>query len=105
MTETVARWQNRTGKWYVVLERFEGGGYGFTANGSGGALAPELDEAGAIAEIQRRADAGYFQPDNARTPMVRVDVPKPRGVYGEWCRDPETCEGLGYCPRDPTCAD
>ena len=28
-----------------------------------------------------------------------------RGVYGEWCRDPNLCAGKGYCPRDPNCAD
>jgi len=26
-------------------------------------------------------------------------------VYGEMCRHPEKCEGIGYCPLDPTCAD
>ena len=28
-----------------------------------------------------------------------------RGVYGEWCHDPTLCADLGYCPRNPTCAD
>lgn len=28
-----------------------------------------------------------------------------RGVYSEWCRNPDACEGKGYCPLDPNCAD
>lgn len=41
--------------------------------------------------------------------FVEVDKVKPdpswKGVYKEWCRDPELCRGKGYCPRDPTCGD
>ena len=22
-----------------------------------------------------------------------------------WCRDPERCRALGYCPRDPNCGE
>ena len=25
--------------------------------------------------------------------------------YGDWCRDPQACDGKGYCPLDPTCGD
>lgn len=31
--------------------------------------------------------------------------PKSSAPYGEWCRDPDLCDGKGYCPRDPTCGD
>jgi hypothetical protein len=27
----------------------------------------------------------------------------PKGVYGDWCRDPTLCAGRGSCPRDPAC--
>lgn len=30
---------------------------------------------------------------------------KPQGHYKEWCRDPSLCDGKGYCPRNPSCAD
>lgn len=33
------------------------------------------------------------------------DAHAPKGVYGEWCRDPQACAHRGYCPKDPTCAD
>jgi len=25
--------------------------------------------------------------------------------YGEWCRHPKRCIGLGACPRDPNCGE
>ena len=27
------------------------------------------------------------------------------GIYGELCQDETACRHLGYCPRQPTCAD
>jgi hypothetical protein len=37
---------------------------------------------------------------------VRPDSRPPiGGVYGEWCQDETACKHLGYCPRQPTCAD
>lgn len=67
----VARWESKTRKWFVVLESFDGRGYGYTANDSGGVLYAD-DDADAIAQVQARVDLGLFQPDAAKTPMRRV---------------------------------
>ncbi len=28
-----------------------------------------------------------------------------KGVYPQFCRDPEQCRGRGSCPRDPSCSE
>jgi hypothetical protein len=74
MTTIVARWESRSGKHYVNLERFEDGGYGYSSPGAGGVLsAVTLDEA--IAAIQRLVNLDdYFQPAANKTPMRRMEV-------------------------------
>jgi|HubBroStandDraft_2_1064218.scaffolds.fasta_scaffold166512_3 hypothetical protein len=32
-------------------------------------------------------------------------VLKMHAPYGEWCRDPLSCNLRGYCSLDPTCGD
>lgn len=65
-------------------------------------------EAPTDAEIERSQAmlAAVLGPEEvAKMASEAIDPPTPRGVYGEWCRDPKLCAGKGYCPRDPNCAD
>lgn len=80
MENLIARWESRSGKHWVDLyfnPAFK------LANGQtitsahykgvdcGGGLSASTPES-AIAELQRRVDTGYFQPDANKTPMKRV---------------------------------
>ena len=66
-----ARWESRSGKHWVELVAYESGGYGYRSPGMGGCIG-NVTEAEAIASIQSKVDAGYFQPDANVTPMHRV---------------------------------
>lgn len=67
----IARWESRTGKHYVVLEKFETGGYSYRAPGAGGTFyAVNNDEA--IEALEIKITAGYFLPDAHKSRMQRV---------------------------------
>ena len=80
-------------------------------------LANQLGREVGISKTQEYGREGYGvhhlpRPENRcgfelRAEVVAPGTPKsrPKGVYGEWCRDPAICAGKGYCPRDPTCGD
>lgn len=68
----IARWESRSGKWWVELHRSDAGCYSYTANDSGGTLGNNLTNEVAIDAIEQRIANGYFQPDNLKSPMKRV---------------------------------
>src|SRR4051812_2136496 len=88
--DILARWESRSGKHWVNLDRGESG-YGYRSNGSGGSLglraewvaseeakgrvfdfAPNvISEADALAQMEAKVLRGYFLPDAAKTAMVR----------------------------------
>jgi hypothetical protein len=69
----VARWESRSGKWFVEVHHLRSGGYMYEAPGAGGVLNAGSDT-DAIRAIQAKVDAGLFQPDSAKTPMRRVGI-------------------------------
>jgi hypothetical protein len=69
--KVIARWESKSGKHWVELTQWESGGAGYSAPGQCGVLG-YLEGSDAIAEMQRRVDLGYFQPDANKTPMKRV---------------------------------
>jgi len=70
---TVARWESKSGKHWVDLYEYAYPDYGFfyKAPGAGGQLG-KISRADAIAKMEEKVRAGYFQPDSAKTPMRRV---------------------------------
>jgi hypothetical protein len=68
--EAVARWESRSGKWWAEL--FHDGAHAFYRGVGCGGNMGIIGEPEAIAEMQRKVDSGYFQPDAAKTPMKRV---------------------------------
>ena len=66
----IARWESRSGKHWVELAT-DGAAYRYRAPDAGGYLA-EATKAEAMAEMNRRVAAGYFQPDANKTPMKQV---------------------------------
>ena len=73
MSETVARWESRTGKHWVELRWSNEFGFSYTSPNAGGSLAANTTDE-AIAELAPRLEpyAGYFQPDSNKTAMKRV---------------------------------
>ncbi len=70
----IARWESRGGKHYAELYH-TATGYGYRGNGCGGSLATvatAATAATAVTIMQARVDSGYFLPDKAVLPMVRV---------------------------------
>lgn len=70
MDKVIARWESKSGKYWVELTSSESG-VSYGAPGAGGSLG-RVGDSEAIAEIQRRVDLGYFQPDANKTPMKKV---------------------------------
>jgi antirestriction protein len=70
--KVVARWESKSGKHWVELCQYDDGGFGFRSPDSGGVMAGKTME-DALAELQKKIDAGYFQPDAAKTSMKRVE--------------------------------
>ena len=70
----LARWESRSGKWWVDLFRDRGSYYtykGVDCMGSLGVLpSPEY----AVGVMETKVASGHFQPDAARTNMRRVDA-------------------------------
>jgi len=67
----VARWESRGGAHWVELQD-NAGQYSYVGNGCGGILGPVASVQAAVLNLQARVDSGYFLPDNAKLPMVRI---------------------------------
>lgn len=89
-------------------------GFSWGYNGSGPAqlalamLAYATDDEQALKHYQRyKAECVSSFPKDWQIPIsvVRRWVRKQSSPYGSWCIDPDLCEGLGHCPRDPNCGD
>lgn len=66
----IARWQSKSGKWWVHLYK-NAHGYSYRGVDCGGFIgALEGEDTKAIAYIESRLDT--FQPDNAKTKMKRM---------------------------------
>ena len=75
----VARWESSSGKHSVDLTQDEHGYFHYSSPGAMGTIPTELiDLSGrdalneALAYIEHKVQTGYFQPDTAKTPMLRV---------------------------------
>lgn len=80
METKIARWESRGGKYWVDLYynpafKLANGttiiDAHYKGDGCGGGVSAQ-SEADAIAQMQKRIDAGYFQADANKTPMRRV---------------------------------
>ncbi len=76
MSKHIARWESRSGQWWVTLEAHSDDplneGFSYEHNNGVGAFFAS-DNGAAIEYIERHvAVAGIAQPDNAKTRMVRV---------------------------------
>jgi hypothetical protein len=69
--KVLARWESKSGKHWVELTQSESGAAFYNAPQAVGSLGMVKD-IDAIAEMQKRVDLGYFQPDANKTPMKRV---------------------------------
>jgi hypothetical protein len=76
--KTIARWESRGGAYFAELYKAEGSGYYYKGSGCGGYLGNDVSEEQALAMLEARCapGAGFFQPDNNKTPMRRVEVTK-----------------------------
>jgi hypothetical protein len=68
----IARWESKSGKYWVELTRGESGGVFYNAPGATGSLGMALTDEEALADMQARVDSGYFLPDTHKTPMKKV---------------------------------
>jgi hypothetical protein len=80
MEKKIARWESRGGKYWVDLyynpafKLADGSTIvdaHYRGDGCGGSIQAQ-SEAEAIASMQKRVDAGYFQADANKTPMKRT---------------------------------
>lgn len=69
--KVIARWESKSGKHWVELNSSDSGAVFYDAPGACGSLGI-VGDSEAIAELQRRVDLGYFQPDANKTPMKKV---------------------------------
>lgn len=80
MKDYIAKWESRSGKHWVKLDRItlDDGRifYGYASPSAGGGLAA-TSEPDAIVELERKIAIGYFQPDANKTPMHRVSDYQP----------------------------
>ncbi len=53
----------------------------------------------------RRQRLGWDTWGDQALEHVSLSAPEAKGVYGDWCQDPQLCSPLGYCPRYPCCDD
>ena len=68
---TLAKWESKSGKYWVTLTR-NTYGVSYTAPQACGTFANPITDADAIAEMEKQVSEGYFQPDANKTPMKRV---------------------------------
>ena len=71
MNRTIWRWESKRGAHWVELVAYPNGAYGYTSNNAGGSFGLVTQEQ-ALAQITQRIDSGYFLPDAAKFPMVKV---------------------------------
>lgn len=67
----IARWESKGGKYWVEVEEFDSGGWGYSGKGCGGVMGATSRE-DAIEKMRVRVCAGEFLPDAAKTPMSRT---------------------------------
>jgi hypothetical protein len=68
----LARWESCGGKHWAELYADEHG-YGYEGNGCGGTI-PASSDSHARALMQVKVDSGYFLPDDARMPPVKLKL-------------------------------
>jgi hypothetical protein len=68
----IARWESKSGKYWVELTRSESGSVFYDAPQATGSLGRDLTDEQAVTDMQARVNKGYFQPDANKTPMRRV---------------------------------
>ncbi len=71
MEITLAKWESKSGKYWVTLTRSDYG-VSYTAPQACGTFANPITDAEAIAQMANQVALGYFQPDANKTPMRRV---------------------------------
>lgn len=81
-TKPIAGWASRSGKHDVRLMQHSDGSYSYRGNGAGGVFYADSPSQ-AIATVQARVDSGDFLPDNAKTPMRRID-PAAKSLTANW---------------------
>jgi hypothetical protein len=74
----IGRWESRSGNHVVELWKAEGSGYYYRSAGASGYLGNDITEQSAIDLIEARCQpgAGFFQPDDNKLPLRRVEVPQ-----------------------------
>ncbi len=69
--DPIARWESKTGKYWVALFS-DGVSAWYNSDNGVGSLGKITNDAAAIATMQTKVDTGYFLPDTAKTPMRKV---------------------------------
>lgn len=74
--KVIAQWQSKGGRYIATLYKAEGSGYYYRGEGCSGYFGNDITEERAIALMEERCaiGAGYFQPDNNKSAMVRCGV-------------------------------
>lgn len=74
MKRLIGRWESKGGAYAAELWKMEGSGFYYSGMGCHGYFGNDLPESEAIARMEERClpGAGFFQPDNNKSPMKRV---------------------------------
>jgi hypothetical protein len=71
-SDVIARWESRSGKWWVEIEPSSFGGFNYAAADRSLGYLGNIPEIAALREMQKRVDQRLFQPDANKTPMKRT---------------------------------